>query len=366
MKIGILTFHTPINYGAVLQAYALQKYLRSSYPNFDIANIDFKTDEHIKRYRIWLPLRKNIIRYLFDQTCVLLRYKALKERKDRFRKFVNEEFNLTQRVESQNKLLSQTPIKDVYIVGSDQVFHPSSPYFRAYYLDFEKNKSKKIGYAPSFGISEFTEEIKYKITPLLKDFDSLSCREEDGANFIQQITGKSTPMVVDPIFLLSEKEWSEIAIKPSINEKYIFIYDLNGGDNLVTIAKEIKRHTGLKIICQTQSASKFYRIDHQFFDSGPKEFIGLLMNAEYVVTDSFHGTAFSILFNKPQYIYIAKPKASTRIYSLMNMLGLKERIINYNCSNNFKFKDSSTLTDYTQKLNEQITNSKRYLIDSIS
>lgn len=362
MKIGILTFHTPINYGAVLQAYALQKYLRSTYPNYDIANIDFKTDEHIKRYRIWLPLRKNIFKYLFDQSCVLRRYQALKERKERFRKFVEEEFNLTQRYETQEKLLSMIPSKDVYIVGSDQVFHPSSPYLRAYYLDFKKNKSKKIGYAPSFGMSEFSDTVKQKVTPYLIDFDTLSCREQDGAEFIGSILGKSVPVVMDPVFLLSKNEWASMSIEPQFNKEYIFIYDLNGNEHLIQIAKQIQKQTGLPIVCQTQNASKFYPVEHQLYNSGPREFIGLIKNAEYVVTDSFHGTAFSILFNKEQYIYNARPKASSRIYSIMSKFGLQDRIIEFGASKKFSFNLHAEKRNFDKQILEQeVSESKKFL-----
>lgn len=365
MKIGILTFHTPINYGAVLQAYAMQKFLKLQYPNYLISNIDFKTEEHLKRYNIFIPLRKNILRYLYDQSCILFRYPMLKRRKYRFNQFVAEELSLTKRFETVEKLLKNIPKMDVYVVGSDQVFHPSSAYLRAFYFDFEKGNARKIAYAPSFGMSDFTDQLKNKIAPFLKDFDALSCREKDGASFIQDLTGKKVPTVLDPVFLLNQEQWSKMAIEPSISVKYIFVYDLNGNENLIAIAKRIKEKTGYKIICQTQAASKFYHIDHQIYDTGPREFVGLIKNSEYVVTDSFHGTAFSVLFNKPQFIYNARPKASSRIYSLMNILGLSSRIIDYGKSQKFVFNEKDSSINYSEKLNELIAESKLFLNNSI-
>jgi len=365
MKIGILTFHTPINYGAVLQAYALQKFLKLQYSQYTICNIDFKTEEHIKRYNIFAPLRRNVIKYIYEQLCILFRYSALKRRKSKFNLFVSEELNLTKRFETTEKLLGNMPEMDVYLVGSDQVFHPSSPYLRAYYFDFVKGNARKIAYAPSFGMSDFTEQIKNRIAPHLKDFDVLSCREKDGADFICNIIGKEVPTVLDPVFLLNKEQWSEIAVEPTIKEKYIFVYDLNGKENLITIAKKIKEKTGFKIICQTQSASKFYNIDQQRFDSGPREFVGLIKNSEYVVTDSFHGTAFSILFNKPQFIYNAKPKASSRIFSLMKMIGLEDRIVEYGMSKTFVYNSNDFCFDYSNKLDELIAESKLFLKNSV-
>jgi hypothetical protein len=364
MKIAILTFHTPINYGAILQTYALQKFLKNSFPEANVKIIDFKTDIHIKKYNIFLPFRRNIILYALHQLCILLRYAQLKERKKKFTTFQTTEFSLTKRFHSQDELLNQIPLMDYYIVGSDQVFHPKSLYIRTYFLDFQKKTAKKIAYAPSFGMSDFNKEIEEKIHPFLQDFDSLSCREKDGAEFMSKSLNREIPVVLDPIFLLSCKEWDKITKYPEENEKYIFIYDLNGGKNLIKIAKEIKKITGLKIICQTQTAHNFYAIDKQIYHAGPEEFIGYIINAEYIVTDSFHGTAFSVLFNKKQFVYIARPCASTRIRSIMNLLDLTGNIVENNKANLFHYREPQKIKEQSV-LNRLIEKSKSYLIKSL-
>lgn len=365
MKIGILTFHTPINYGAVFQAYALQKYLKINMPEHSISIIDFQTKKHLSEYKIFSPFRRNIILYLFNQLCILYRYPAIKRRKLKFQYFLKTELDLTRKYPTQEEFLTKIQKMDVYIVGSDQVFHPKAEYLRAYYLDFKKGNSKKIAYAPSFGMSDFDEEIRRKISPMITDFDALSCRENDGANFLQEITKKNIPTVLDPVFLLNNTQWSSISIESKISAKYIFIYDLNGKEHLIKIALKIKEVTGWKIICQTQAANKFYQVDQQIFDCGPREFIGLVKNAEYIVTDSFHGTAFSILFNKPQSIYIAMPKAATRIYSLLAQLGLTSRIIENGMSDRFVYEKSDKKIDYSLKLNELISKSAQFLMEAI-
>lgn len=364
MKIGILTFHTPINYGAVLQVYALQTYLKSKFPEAEIKVLDFKTQHHIDKYSLFVKFRRNVPLYLYHQSCVLMKFSALKKRKESFRKFVQEELNLTKRYISEDDLLTNIPQMDVYIVGSDQVFHPKSPYLRAYYLDFKKNHSVKVAYAPSFGMSEFTDEIGMKLHKHLMDFDALSCREKDGANFISRITHKSVPTVVDPTFLLTISQWSMMLVPPSHDDKYIFVYDLNGGKNLIHIANKIKQATGYKIICQTQKAHVFYNIDKQLYDTGPREFVGLIKNAEFVVTDSFHGVAFSVFLRKKFLTYIATPKASSRIHSLLSSLGLQDRIIEYGQSGEFLFQDVFDL-NYIDKLQRLVDDSEKYLLDSI-
>lgn len=365
MNINILTFHTPINYGAILQAYALQKYLKDNFQDVVVSNVDFKTKVHVKKYSVFVKFRRNVFLYVMHQFCVFLRYRQLIKRKNKFVCFLMKEFSLSRRYTTVDELLKSFPKATHYIVGSDQVFHPNSLYLRAYYLDFDKNGAKKIAYAPSFGVSNFTNEIETKIRKYLKDFDSLSCRETDGAKFLSKIVGQKVPMVADPIFLLTKTEWQKIAIEPKYSQKYIFIYDLNGGNNLIKIAKEIKKHTGYSIICQTQKAHKFYNIDKQLYNLGPEEFIGHLINAEYIVTDSFHGTAFSVLFNKMQYIYIARPKASSRIKSLMELIKGENRIID-DVSNFQIYKEDIPFKYDLDNVQKLINSSKDYIINSIN
>lgn len=366
MKIRILTFHTPINYGAILQAYALQKYVKNKFPEADIQNINFKTDEHIKKYRLFIKLRKNIFYYFKYQLGVVLRYKQLTNKKKKFASFLKDEFSLTKRYANVNEFFNDVPEATHYIVGSDQVFHPRSEYLKVFYLNFKKNNgAKKIGYAPSFGMSDFNEELKTRLKDLLSDFDSLSCRERDGAEFISGVVNKEVPMVVDPVFLLSKTEWQDMAKKPNYNNKYIFIYDLNGGENLIKIAKQIKQHTGCSIVCQTQTPYANYDIDVQLYNLGPQEFVGHMLNADYVVTDSFHGTAFSVLFNKKQFIYIARPKASGRIESIMSLIKGESRI--YRDITKLDITKEDVSFKYNRDvLDTTIDNSKNYLLNSIT
>ncbi|SOD98325.1 polysaccharide pyruvyl transferase family protein [Spirosoma fluviale] len=365
IRVGIVTFHTPINYGAVLQVYALQTYLKIQFPDYNVKVIDFYTDKHDKKYSVFPLFRKNILIYLFQLICTLIRYSKLKNRKNKFKSFVATHLSLTKRYKTQEEFLKNVPDMDIYITGSDQVFHPKAEYKKVYFLGFEKWNGLKIAYAPSFGMSNFTEEIANELKPYLLDFDSLSCREEDGAAFISTVTGRTVQSVLDPTFLLSKNQWSEMAIGPDEKRKYIFIYDLNGAENLVEIAKKIKEKTGYIIICQTQKAHKFYDVDIQLFDTGPEEFAGYINDAEYVVTDSFHGVAFSVFLHKRFYTYIAMPKASTRVRSMLRKLDLQDRIIENEKAHEFEFSGPE-IKDYKSTLNAQILASKSYLTESLT
>lgn len=363
MKIGIFTFFRD-NYGAVLQAYALQRYLKNQYPDAQVQIVDFKTEYHEKITKVFKRRSPNFLKNVVWRFLTIIRFRQLKERRIQFDSFVSGEFDLTERYKTSESLLNNPPRMDIYISGSDQVFNPNSNYLKVYYLAFNKNKSKKIAYAPSFGIHKFDDSLKNSITSYLQDFDALSCREKDGADFIKTIVNKDIPVVLDPVFLLSKKQWENIAIKPKINQKYIFIYALKGQRELLQMANKIKKTTGYKIILLSPGGLRFYNCK-QIFNVGPKEFIGLINSAEYVVTDSFHGTAFSVLLQKKFYVYISRPHVSSRIFNLLSSIGLNNQITEYNKYSKFKF-DNTNLPPYALSLSEIRNESTQFLKESIA
>lgn len=218
---------------------------------------------------------------------------------------------------------------DIYISGSDQVFNTNGDYVDVFYLNFEKGKSRKIAYAASFGICEFSDEIANRILPLVQDFDALSCRENEGAILLSRISGKCQ-WVVDPTLLLSADDWNTVLVQPKFKNKYILIYALADENFLIDIANKIKHIYGYKVICVRGNTRDFISVDQVIYDCGPSEFIGLIKHSEYVVTDSFHGTVFSTIFDRPFYTFISRPSVSTRIYNLLEMLDLADRIVTHN------------------------------------
>ncbi len=359
-SIAILTF-LYTNYGALLQAYALQKHLRKENPN--VINIYFNTKWHRRDARVFnlYGTFKSKISQLFF---TLIRYRGLRNRKIRTDLFRNKFFNLSTIYRTTEEFVNRPPLVDVYISGSDQVFNPSGDYIDVFYLNFQKGISKKIAYAASFGINEFTDDVTKRILPLVQDFDALSCREKEGADYLRDVLGREVKWVVDPTFLLSVEEWNEVCILPKFKEKYIFVYALADESSLIEIAKRIKQRTGFKIICVRGNTRDFVSADKCIYGCGPSEFIGFIRNSEYVVTDSYHGTIFSLIFNKPFYTFISRPKVSSRIYSLINLLQCSDRIItqdNFNC---FTF-DNKAAVPNTERLEEMIKHSKMYISEEI-
>lgn len=361
MKIGIFTYFQT-NYGAVLQAYALQKYLQNQ-PGTEVEIIDFTTPEHLEGHKICKKQSlKNPVAAIAYYFFTLIHYRQLKRRVIRTWDFKNKYFKFSQRYSSMKDALENHPKEDIYITGSDQVFNPSGKYVPLYYLGFDKGNGKKVAYAPSFGISKFDESITHKIEGYVKDFDYLSCRELVGAEYLSSIVGQEVPVVVDPVLLHGADEWEKVATTPKMRGNYIFIYDLNGAESLISIAKKIQKDTRLPIVCLTRNRLKMYPINKQIYDAGPAEFVGWIKNASYVVTDSFHGTVFSLIFCKQFFTYIALERTSSRIRNILGKAGLENRIVT---KEGLKLFDFLSYERYASVDLQQLSASSKQFIHSV-
>lgn len=363
-KVGILTFHWADNYGAVLQAYALQNYIKRS-TGYHVEIINFTAPEFASRNKIFNQVKstRNPIKIVKTLIQTIIYYKSLTTRHYKFEEFRKNELILSKSYYTTLSQITQSPPnEDYYITGSDQVFNPKFKYTDIYYLNFPVGKAPKIAYAPSFGISTFDNRFTPKIKEAIKDFDYLSCREKDGACFLSKIVNKVVPNVSDPTFLLTKEEWSSIIIPSKIKEKFIFVYDLSGDKKLLTIAHRINVETGYKVICCTNNLKNHYRNCIRCYNLGPKDFLGYIKEAQYVITDSFHGTVLSLILDTKVISYIAQPKVSQRILSIMKELNLEEQVIyspeHFNL-NKIRFNG------YTEALNNLINKSKFFLSNAL-
>lgn len=362
IKVGIQTFFQN-NYGAVLQAYALKSYIEESCSG-DVEVINFTTDNHLKTFKVFNKnAGGNIATAIVKNIILFFRYGRIKRQYKRINSFKNKYLSLTRRYSSMEDMFNNMPEEDVYVTGSDQVFNPKSPYMPVYYLAFDKKGKKKVAYAPSFGISEFSKELTDKISGLLKDFDALSCREQVGADYMASIVGHPVPGVVDPVLLLDSNRWSKVAAPINLKYKYIFVYDRNGGNNLIKLAQRLSEETKLPIVVISADNCCLYKVKKRIFDAGPEEFIGYIKNAEYVVTDSFHGTMFSLIFGKQFYVYSAIPSLFSRIENVLSKLGMKDRIVRKGDLYSFQFMSSNKEVIIPNTFTQ---NSKTYLNGSIN
>ena len=366
-KVGILTYHNPDNYGAVLQTLALVEQLKRM--GLDVCVIDYTTQAHLNAYNFFrLP---TTLKSFLNIVLGLPNYFRLKRRHQKFAVFREERFSFTHRYADKEEFLHNLPQVDTIIVGSDQVFQVwEDKEISVYYLPFYETSIKKIAYAPSFGRSVFTPAIDAKIKKTLTDFNKLSCREEIGAQHIHELTGKECLQVVDPVLLIGKDFWTSVAESQNDYEKpYILIFDLLGGSHLVNLAKQLNKGKGLKIVCITTKRflKRPYFVDKLIWDASPLEFVGWFRNASYIVTDSFHGSAFATIFSKPLVCLIVNERASDRLETLLSYFGAKEKLLSRK-----KISDGIDVNNYlidtrsTRELDKAINISRNYLKNAIS
>lgn len=264
-------------------------------------------------------------------------YENVKIRNKRFEQYVKNNYtNLSEWYNGWDSLVKGTEKNyDTVLCGSDQLWLPSNLGSHFYTLEFANSNKNKIAYATSFGVSQIPWYQKHSTKKYLGDFSHLSCREEKGAKIIKELTGKDIPVVVDPTLLLNNEVWEKIIpTKRVIEDKYVFCYFL--GDNLEhrKIAEELAQKENLKIVTIpfldnfVEYDKKFG--DYQMYDIDTNDFVNLIRGAEYVLTDSFHGSIFSII-NHKKFITLNRFQEGTRnsrnsrIDNLCSMLELNER-----------------------------------------
>ncbi len=360
-KVGILTFHDALNYGAVLQAYALQTFL-SQQGNLDVEIIDYKPD-YRKSFAPQKFSSRNPLKKVVAKILNLYYSDSFKKRDNRFIDFATDSQHLSERkyrsIEDFEKYCDEY---DILITGSDQVFNPKRD-SKIYYLGFNANNCLRVAYAPSLGLSSISIETENMIAPWVRAFDAISCREESGAKILGKIRGSGVDVVCDPVCLLSKEQWNELAVQPS-NKDFIFVFDLNGGEPLFTLARKLSEQTGMPIIYSALKAIHPYvnNCDTRH-DLGPKEWLGYISKASYVVTDSFHGTMLSLILGTPVINKIAVKSTSSRITSIMSRLGVQNQMIDE--INQLDIRNIH-FNNYYQKLDAFVSESKKYLISAIN
>lgn len=330
MEVGIITIHNHHNYGAVLQAYALNRTVRRL--GHQCKTIDCNIDHGTVRGFKWSRHPGAQITSLYN-AC---RSGANRRNDQRFRDFCRQEIPQTDiTYESLEQLIGSPPQFDAYITGSDQVWRPSfldRKVGDAFHLCFASpEKSRLISYAPSFGVSELPERYSEKISRYLMRYHALSVREKRGQEIIAELTGRKAEQVLDPTLLLSADEYEEITHSPAISGEYMLVYPMELGKDksFLNLVKEVKKRVSLPLVCVLPPDFDFRWLliaDRVVLDAGPKEFLGLLKNASFVCTNSFHGTIFSITYRK-NFLGYPHSISNTRIHSLLERVDLLGRQI---------------------------------------
>lgn len=323
MKTITVTLHRANNYGAVLQAYALQQVQESI--GYENKLLDYYDNPPLfSNCSCKHPIRylKNIVLNIIT----FLHIKKVKKFAQKFEEFRAKYLKETQRYDTVEQLLENPPEADCYITGSDQVWNLNDPYFKFHYLDFGKKSIIKYSYAASMSDFFLGEDEKKYIKERLTNFKSISVREESVCKYIQDFTELKCQCNLDPVFLLDKETWKHFEKKPQIETPYILCYAVIGNPELQCIVNKIKRFANLPVVLLQCSAIKHIKADKYVFDADPQEFLGLINHATYVITTSFHGTALSIILEKNFYTVI-KSSLSERMTDLLKLLNLSDRVL---------------------------------------
>lgn len=335
-KIAILTFHTAINYGAALQSVALFKTILNYNENSFIIN--YINSKFEKDYRIYtFGVHKTLKNVVWN----LLNVPQKIKRKRYFKKFLKMNTKLSRRCNTQN-IASMNA--DVFIVGSDQIWNTvCTGEDKTYFLDFVKN-GEKASYAASFGDAVIEDNYKQKYSSLMSDFDNISVRENSGIEIVKNVCGKDCVQVLDPTLLLTSNEWTAIAKKKrKYHFNYVLVYFMANNPEItkemMDVVFRVKNEKNLEIVIIGGSLKN--KREGIYYDKAfsPADFISLFENASFVITNSFHGTAFSYIFRKNFYSYI-KPdlKVDGRVRGFLQKINLEDRTFSFS-------KDIKSITD---------------------
>lgn len=353
-KVGVITFQFANNYGAVLQTYALVETIKQYGVYVEVIN--FVPTKLASPYALFPDIRSMVSSKGIKYTIRLMLSRAwnirrVAKRIRGFNRFRHSQLNLTsKKFKTANKLNNLEEKFDFYITGSDQVWNPSfftklSTY--PYFLDFAPVTTKKISYAASIG--EKVDKVYHKIySDQLNSFDYISVREESAKKFLDRIIGKDIEVTLDPTLLLDRDTWSNIETPKKVKDKYILVYNLVNDPLIIELANKLSTENKYKIISYSKK-SQFENWHSSFASLSPNEFLSLFANAELVITNSFHGTAFALVYNKLFYT-IPHPVRGSRMIDLLTKLDLKYQIV----TKKEDFQNLNKEIDY-DKINKELS-----------
>lgn len=335
MDIKVITRHAPSNYGSLLQSIATQTVLERLGHNCEI--IDYiRDDEHgLKAVTTALAGKKDWNGGALKKLAyIMVRYPEEKSAELKFARMRTEFLKLTHRCRSHEDLSRLKA--DMFMTGSDQVWGPTlnGKYDSAYFLSFVKNVPR-IAYAASFGRTDFTTEILSEYRNLLSEYVAIAVRENSAADLLAQMGIECAGQVLDPTLLLTADEWAKY-IKREVKGRYVLVYQLHNNPVLSEYALKFSEHVGLPLYRISPTFHQFRRGGKFVYLPDLGEFLSYIKNCAFLITDSFHGTAMALNFNRQFIEILPNNKTGSRNQSILKLTGLQDRIVknydNYNLS----------------------------------
>lgn len=370
--IGILTFYWADDYGALLQSYAIKTYLNKYR---DAVIIPYYPNELRSRYRFF--------QYNKKESFLCKGYRITKQiaREIRYRRFYGNIkakckmryfkkkylVNVSELLSSSKEIFEYNKKIDTYVVGSDQVWNPeiTEGFQEGYFCTFrmwKKENSHYVSYGASIGAECLEERFDQVVSDFLANFDAISLRESSSVPYIERLYTKSPEVVLDPVFLLEKEEWEALVnVKKKRRKRYIAVYYTEHNPIMASYLKQLEKYTGLNILILNPRIESFRWTEHQKYAKGcgPLEFLELLYHAEYVVTNSFHGTAMSIIFHK-QFAVFPHTTRNVRLSDILHTAQLEKRIV-YGGKGVETINEKIDWIKVDKNLNEAVKHSKKFI-----
>lgn len=331
MKAGIVTFNSAHNYGAVLQVYAMQEYLKSLGLDVDVINYRIKEIDNV--YKLYNVRRKDpkLIRGIKKAKKILKvnlceRWKL--EKRKNFEYFINNVLNTTKPYTTLQEIQKDFLQYDVLIAGSDQIWNTelTKGFKPAYFLEFGNKDARRISYAASLGNDSIDEKYTLFYKRYLENFDFISVREEAMKDILKDLTDKPITRVIDPTLLLDKEVYDKLKIETRYKGKdYIYVHYIGNDDKTYEIADQLSRKLGIPVLHNRQKGLFENELD-SLFNARPEEFISVIENAKYIVTNSFHTTVFSLIYEK-DFITIPHATRPARMQNLLEIAGLSNHLV---------------------------------------
>ncbi|WP_029071011.1 polysaccharide pyruvyl transferase family protein [Kandleria vitulina] len=371
-KIGILTFYKAQNYGAVLQAYALQEKINDL--GFDAYHINFQD-------KLYMNNNSSLVRKIFSVIKLSKGnvYKYIKTKNissktsNLFEKFRKNNIHESKKKYNKNDISCSNLEYDAFVCGSDMVWSDIGQDLETYFLRFT-DYEKRIAYAPSItGTDNYSIEKNEMMKEYINGIKHLSVREKSGIDYINKITARKAFLAIDPTLLLTKDDWiDKLYLQKNTDDKYVLVYMFQGSKSISKEIKTFAKKNNLKIRYIPMTIDERYNeVKNGFSGSyGPKEFLELFLNASFVVTNSYHGLIFSINFNIPFVLYHRETDNKwkdheNRMNGILDMFNLNERYLYYNnhIKNNFINLNYDSIND---KLHSLTNESLKYLKNSLN
>lgn len=328
MKVAVITRHSIFNYGSLLQTIATEASIEELGYECEIIDYQRNDEDYHKIADVLVKKTKWNKNWALRTIYKLIQSPKFRMMGKHFEKLRNGVINTTKVYHGLDELRQDKPTADIYMTGSDQVWGPIGDdiYDPAYFLDFTDPEDICVSYAASFGKTNFTKKILTDFQKQLKKYDELTVREKSAVDIIKKLKFQNVEQVLDPTLLHDSSYWSKM-IRDEMPKDYILIYQLHNNAQMMEYAYNLAKKTGLQLITMSSTAQHLaHRGSTHVFMPTLSEWLGYIKNARFMITDSFHGTAFAINFNT-QFVNVLPEGTATRNQSILELTGLQNRVV---------------------------------------